>query len=129
MEAITTTHQPQTGTDATALDTLAAHIRTNGPIAAVRASSARSVLCPNGHSSNYWGAVRYTIRLRRDGVVTATADERASSDRTVRHLADRDADDIGRREGRVRIYGNPGRLTEAEAGSVLAQLAETVAAN
>lgn len=78
------------------------YITIHGPIQAVRVSSAQARGAAKQYP--YWGAVRYEIRLRqRDGVPVAVAQERASSDRRSRRLAEQDASDIADREGRIEI--------------------------
>ena len=94
----------------TPIDILADVIRAHGPIPTVRVSSAQS-----GTRYNYWGAVRYELRLTRDGRVANIAQERASSDRRSRRLAERDAEEIAEREGRIELQtiGTVGPSTAA----------------
>lgn len=102
-----------TGRPVSPLAYLTQYIRDHGPIPTVRVSSAQS------HTQYpYWGAVRYEIRLTREGCPTNTALERASSDRRSERLADRDADKIAAAEGRVRYQGI-GRLDNEGAMEVL----------
>jgi hypothetical protein len=92
-----------------ALLDLAAELKRSGPIPTVRVSSAQAS-CPY----SYWGAVRYELRLGRDGQPHNVALGRASSDRRSYRLAEADA----AATGRLRCDAI-GRLTEAQAQAVL----------
>jgi hypothetical protein len=103
------------------LTVLAEVIQATGPIPAVRVSSAQARGAAKAYQ--YWGAVRYEIRLRQhDGVPTAVAMGRARSDRRSVRLATADAAQIAGREGRVMIDGL-GALSTAEAVAILAAVA------
>lgn len=95
---------------------LAHHIRTHGPIPTCRVSCAQARGAAKKYA--YWGAVRYEIRLTKDGAPTNRPLERASSDRRSLRLAEQDCDAICEREGRV-VVDRIGRLKEAEAEDVL----------
>lgn len=99
-----------------ALSTLSDLLRAQGPIGAVRISSAQA----RGSAKRfpYWGAVRYEIRLGRDGAPTCVAIERASSDRRSLRLAEQDAERIAETENRVECQ-RIGRMTDADAAHVL----------
>lgn len=90
-----------------------------GAIPAVRVSSAKARGAAKQYP--YWGAARYIITLDRDGLPTCRATECASSDRRVRQMADLDAAEMAKNEGRVRTQAI-GRLSDAEAADVLAQI-------
>lgn len=64
----------------------------------------------------YWGAVRYRVRVTRDGWPVAHAIERATSDRRSARLAEADAVATGR----YLLRRGPGRLTADECAAVLA---------
>jgi hypothetical protein len=95
---------------------LSALVQRYGPIPCVRVSSAQASGRAKGYP--YWGAVRYEIRLRKDGVLTAIATERASSDRRSQRLVERDRAELCVREGRL-AWDGIGPLTEAEVARVL----------
>lgn len=92
------------------------HIRTHGPIPTVRVSSAQAI--GRAKSYAYWGAVRYEIRLTRDGQPANIALERAGSDRRSARLAKQDADKLAAREGREPCQ-RIGRLSREDAAIVL----------
>jgi hypothetical protein len=99
---------------------LADIIEHEGAIPAARVSSAQA----RGTAKQYpyWGAVRYEIRRRKaDGMPTAVACERASSDRRSERLAEADRDDLCELEGRIPISGI-GALTDYECERVLAAI-------
>ena len=75
----------------------------------------------SGTRYNYWGAVRYELRLTRDGRVANIAQERASSDRRSRRLAERDAEEIAEREGRIELQ-TIGTVGPSTAASVVDEL-------
>ena len=102
---------------------LTAYLLEHGDIRAVRVSSAQARGAAKDYS--YWGAVRYRVRLRKDGVPTAQATESASSDRRSTAGAERDADELAVREDRVRVYGI-GEVSQSEARQILAQVLPTV---
>lgn len=106
-----------------ALLTLSDLIRAQGPVGAVRVSSAQA----RGAAKRfpYWGAVRYEIRVGRDGTPSCVAIERASSDRRSRRLAEQDAERIAETEDRVECQ-RIGRLAEADAARVLQWLGAAV---
>lgn len=104
----------------TALSVLAEHLRAHEPIPTIRVSSAQA----RGNAKNYpyWGAVRYEIRLTRDGRhPTNVALERASSDRRSYRLAERDADTLAADENRILVQ-TIGKLDETTAERVLAAI-------
>jgi hypothetical protein len=68
----------------------------------------------------YWGAVRYEIRLGRDGRPTNHPLGAAGKDRRRGHLAHKDADALAEREGRV-VCHTRGPLGERDAVGVLRQ--------
>jgi len=98
---------------------LIALLRRHGPIPAVRVSAAQA----RGAAAKYpyWGAVRYVIRLRADGMPMLVACERAGSDRRSLRLARADADALAQREGRVRVDARPGGLSSRSCARVLEQ--------
>ena len=108
-----------TTTNITALEILAQYIREHGAIPTVRVSSAQAQGAAKRYA--YWGAVRYELRLTRDGHVANTARERASSDRRSLRLAERDASGIAASEGRIEL-GTIGRISERTATAVLVAL-------
>jgi hypothetical protein len=103
-------------TTTSALSILIDYLRVHGPIKTVRVSSAKA----KGYAKNfsYWGAVRYQLRLDRDGHPVNVALERASSDRRSESLAYEDAQALAEREGRIPCQ-TIGRLTEEDAREVL----------
>lgn len=104
---------------------LAYHIRTHGPIPTVRVSSAQAKGAAKGYS--YWGAVRYEIRITRDGLPANRPLERASSDRRSIAGAERDLADLAEREGREECQ-TLGILPEGACASYLpAEYAEAIA--
>jgi hypothetical protein len=106
-------------TATSAIETLAAYIRQNGPIATIRVSSAQA----RGRAKHfaYWGPVRYEIRIGRHGRPTNVALERARSARRSWDLAFDDAAEIAEREGRI-YCRRIGPLTEQDAKEILAAL-------
>lgn len=106
------------------LNLLTHYVRTNGPIETARVSSAQ---CGSSCPWAYWGAVRYEIRLGRDGSPTNVARERAGRDRRSVAGAERDCDAMCEREGRLPLQ-RIGRLTEYDAQIVLRWIAEGVPA-
>ncbi len=80
------------------------------PIQCVRVSSAQARGLAKQYS--YWGAVRYEIRRNKKGQLTFTAQERASSDRRSRRLAEKDAEEIADKENRWFLDLNPGPVPE-----------------
>ena len=103
----------------THVERLTAHIREHGPIGTVRVSSAKARGWAKRYS--YWGAVRYEIRLTRDGVPSAYSAGRARSDHRSESLAHEDAARLAEREGRLAGQWR-GRLTEAECEDVLSRV-------
>jgi len=99
---------------------LAAYIRVHGPIGTVRVSTAQAKGLAKRYA--YWGAVRYEITLRRDGMPTHVALERASSDRRSYRLAEKDADHIADREDRIYVEWGPGALDEQQCKDILERL-------
>lgn len=95
-------------------------IATHGPIPCVRVSSAQARGAAKKYS--YWGAVRYEVRLRLDGVPTYAALGRARSDRRSEALAHRDAEELARSEGRLVVVAAPGPLSEATAEGIIRAL-------
>lgn len=93
------------------------YLKEHGSIGAVRVSSAQA----RGRAKRYpyWGAVRYQIRLSRDGRVIVVPEERASSDRRSEILAWSDARDIAAAEGRVLIVGARGELRDWDVEDVV----------
>jgi hypothetical protein len=108
-----------TQTTTSALSILADHIRSFGPIKTVRVSSAQA----RGFAKrfNYWGAVRYEIRLGWHGQPTNVPLERARSRRRSLDLAFDDAAEIAEKEGRI-YCERIGRLSEEDARDVLDKL-------
>jgi hypothetical protein len=103
---------------ASMLHALSTYIAEHGPIPCVRVSSAQA----SGTAKySYWGAVRYTIDLSKNGTPCARAVERASSDRRSYRLAEQDADIAAAKAGGVRLQ-TIGELSETDAASVLDQL-------
>lgn len=98
---------------------LASYLRERGDILAVRVSSAKAR--GRGKRYNYWGAVRYIVTLTSIGEPTLRAKERASSDRRSTAGAERDANDIALREGRIKVSGL-GRPTADEAQCIVASV-------
>lgn len=98
-----------------ALASLANIVAALGSIPTVRVSSAQA----RGRAGQYpyWGAVRYEVRIGRDGRPINVPLERASSDRRSKRLAKRDALSTGRM-----MVGRIGHLTEQEALAVLVRL-------
>jgi len=104
----------------TARGILADVIEQSGPIPAARVSSAQARGAAKKYA--YWGVVPYIIRRRQsDGVPTAVAQGRASSDRRSLRLAEEDLAEYCDETGRVEIRGI-GELTEAAAEAVLREL-------
>jgi len=103
----------------TALETLSAILAERGSIPTVRVSSAQA----RGRAKlySYWGAVRYRLRLARDGAPIHVACERASSDRRSLRLAHSDASALAASEGRIECQ-TLGHLSEQDAADVLAAL-------
>lgn len=101
------------------LEKLAAVVRQFGVVGSARVSSAQAR--GNAKKYSYWGAVRYEIRLSKDGRVINMATERASSDRRSEAKADEDLEELMEREDRVRCQ-IIGGLTEDVAGDVIRQL-------
>lgn len=95
---------------------LADLIRRHGPIPTVRVSSAQARGVAKQYS--YWGAVRYELRLTRDGHVANVALERASSDRRSQRLAKADAAALAVREARI-VVQQIGALSDIVAAEVL----------
>jgi hypothetical protein len=106
-----------------ALQTLKSLIKNTGPVPAVRVSSAQSGVC----HYPYRDAVRYEVRLRKDGEVTYAALERAATTRRSERLAIRDARELAAREGRIYHQAVPGQVGEGEARIILTLIAEMVA--
>jgi hypothetical protein len=103
-------------TTTSALMVLAEHIARHGAIKTVRVSSAKA----RGYAKNfaYYGAVRYELRLSREGHPVNVPLERATSDRRSERLAWEDAQEIAEREGRIPCQAI-GRLTEEDAREIL----------
>jgi hypothetical protein len=103
-------------TTTSALTTLAEYLARHGAIKTVRVSSAQA----KGYAKNfaYWGAVRYCLRLDREGRPVNVALERARSIRRSEALAYEDAQELAEREGRIPCQ-RIGRLTEEDAREVL----------
>jgi len=96
---------------------LTTYLHVHGDIPAVRVSSAQARGAAKNYS--YWGAVRYTVTLTKDGAPTLRALERASSDRRSRDLARADAMNVAEREHRILVQCL-GRVTEADARCIVA---------
>lgn len=75
------------------------YIEENGPVQAVRVSSAQAKGVAKRYC--YWGAVRYEIRVNYYGILSSVAQEKASSDRRSMKLAIKDAFDLAKKEKRV----------------------------
>ena len=82
-----------------------------------RAAQARGA----AKSYSYWGAVRYEVRLDRQGHPTHVALERASSDRRSYRLAQSDALELALSEERCPCQAI-GRLSESEAAELVAAM-------
>jgi len=105
-----------TTTTTTAREQLAEVIRSRGPIRGVRVSGAA---CARWR---YWGAVRYEIRLAKDGTPCSYPLGRAGRDRRSERLAHDDAEEIVERQGLpLDADTTPprGRLDERQAADVL----------
>lgn len=101
-----------------ALQQLSAILSVIPTIPNVRVSSAQARGAAKKYA--YYGAVRYEIRLAKDGHVTHVPCERASSDRRSPRLAERDAEAIAARENRLSLTDlRIGQLDEAEAARIL----------
>jgi hypothetical protein len=90
------------------------------PIKTVRVSSAQA----RGRAKqwSYWGVARYQLRETADArAVSNAVVSGASSDRRSRTLAQRDAEAVGRREGRV-YCSHIGKLSAALAREILEEL-------
>jgi hypothetical protein len=97
-------------------------------IPAVRVSSARA----RGRARQYayWGAVRYRLAIgARYDAPCLVAEDHARSDRRSTRLAERDAQAIAAREGRILLSLRPGYLTEADAARALAAIAHARSAS
>lgn len=105
---------------ASMISLLAHYIRLHGPVGTARVSSAQARGAAKRYA--YWGAVRYEIRLTRAGRPANFAIGRASSDRRSVAGAERDADAICGREGRIRC-DVIGEIDEDNAAVVLRRLA------
>jgi hypothetical protein len=93
-------------------------IETRGPIKAARVSCTRTgSACPY----SYWDAVRYQIRLARDGRPINVALERAGFGRRSTRLVERDLEELCEKEGRVEL-NRIGHLSDLDAELVLKQL-------
>lgn len=103
----------------TPIHTLANLLRIVGSIRSARVSSAQARGAAKGYA--YWGAVRYVIRLDRNGHPVNVARERASSDRRSYRLAERDCAEMCDRESRIECY-RIGKLSWADADAILRQL-------
>lgn len=116
-DTTTTTTTTTTITVNNALDVLAEHVRTHGPIATVRVSSAKA----RGRAARYpyWGAAYYEITLSRDGRPRNVVISRARPDRRSKRLAYEDAEHTGRIPCQA-----IGPLTAGEAARVLRLLDE-----
>lgn len=101
------------------MHTLADYVAAHGPIPTVRVSSAQARGAAKKYS--YWGAVRYELRLTRDGRVANTPLERASSDRRSKRLAERDAELLAEREGRIEMQ-TIGAISDDLAADILAEV-------
>lgn len=99
---------------------LAAYLKRNGAIPAVRVSSASARGRAGQYS--YWGATRYEVCVGRSGAPVYRALEAARSDRRSKRLADADARELAAREGRLFLALDPGRLSESETLTVLEAL-------
>lgn len=97
-----------------ALEFVAAYLAAGGKILTVRVSSAQARGAAKKYA--YYGAVRYELRLV-NGAVSNCALERASSDRRSRALAEADAEQIARREGRF-IVQRIGRCTSEDLAEI-----------
>jgi len=95
---------------------LAALVRQYGPVPCARVSSAQASGAAKRYP--YWGVVRYEIRLRKDGQLSAVACERAASDRRSTRLVEQDRDELCEREGRL-AWDGIGPLSETDAAYVL----------
>lgn len=102
-----------------AISHLAHYIRTHGPIATARVSSAQARGRAKKYS--YWGVVRYELRLSRDGRPINVALERASSDRRSERLVDQDCDALCDCEDRFRLQAI-GAVGEHDAHDIMARL-------
>jgi hypothetical protein len=102
-----------------ALTTLTEYLKEHGTVKTVRVSSAQA----RGFAKNfsYWGAVRYEIRINRNGRPSNVALERARSRRRSLDLAFDDAAELAEREGRIYLE-RIGPLTEQDAQEILSAL-------
>lgn len=94
---------------------LVRYLRKHGNIPTVRVSSAQAKGAAKKYA--YWGAVRYEIRPTAKGeFVTHRPTEQASSDRRSRDLAERDAEQLREKEGRLDWPNtqNIGKLSESD---------------
>jgi hypothetical protein len=105
-----------TTTTITAIDQLVEYLKVHGPIRTVRVSSAQARGAAKAYS--YWGAVRYQLRISRDGRPVNIALERARSDRRSEQLAWEDAQALAEREGRIPCQ-TIGHLSEDDARDIL----------
>jgi hypothetical protein len=90
-------------------------------IPAVRVSSARA----RGRARRYayWGAVRYRLVIGVHDAPCFRPEDHARSDRRSTRLAERDAQAIAAREGRILLSLRPGYLDEPDAARALAAIA------
>ena len=100
------------------LSQVATIVRMHCPIRTVRVSCAQAKGRAKKYS--YWGAVRYQVRFAADGHLTCAAQERASSARRSIAGAERDAERLAERDGRVESQAL-GRVTESRAYHILRQ--------
>ena len=104
-----------TNTLMSATQILSDMLRACGSVGLVRLSSAQS-----GTKYSYWGAPRYELALTRDGRPMVRAEERASSERRSRRLAEQDATERAQAEGRVYVgQCRVGTLRDTDAEAML----------
>lgn len=76
-----------------------AAIREAGPVRAARVSSAQAKGRAKGYA--YWGAVRYAVKITRDGRLSAVALECAASARRSQRLAEQDCTKLANATDRI----------------------------
>lgn len=94
-------------------------LKARGPIKTARVSSAQARGAAKAYA--YWGAVRYQLRLGKDGMPINVALERASSDRRSLRLAQEDLERMCEAEGRIEV-NRIGHLSDMDADRVLLEI-------
>lgn len=101
------------------LNKLTEVLKVRGMIKTARVSSAQARGAAKRYA--YWGAVRYQLRLGKDGMPVNVARERATSDRRSLRLAQEDLERMCEAEGRIEV-DRIGHLSDRDAERVLKQL-------